>query len=133
MEKYRNGARAAPANYAPLTPISFLERSAGVYPENRRSSTRTPHFLPGYVRPLVAAPRCFAQGGCQTDDTVSVFAPNSVAMLEMHFAARWAGAVLNAINFASMAQLSLHPGTCRDQVFCSTSSWAQSPAPRWNR
>ncbi len=39
------------------------------------------------------------KAGVGSLDTVSVLAPNSVAMLEMHFAAPMAGAVLNAINF----------------------------------
>src|SRR5581483_1524872 len=45
------------------------------------------------------AAEALRKAGVGSLDTVSVFAPNSVAMLEMHFAAPMAGAVLNAINF----------------------------------
>ncbi|HVY97942.1 MAG TPA: AMP-binding protein [Dongiaceae bacterium] len=100
MDKYRAGLQQRPANFAPLTPISFLERSARVYPEKpaiidgeRRISYRE---MFGRCR---AAADALRKAGIGSLDTVSVFAPNGVAMLEMHFAAPMAGAVLNAINF----------------------------------
>jgi fatty-acyl-CoA synthase len=100
MEKYVTGLEKRRANYEPLTPISFLERSALVYPnktaviDGDRSITYAEMFA--RCRRIADALR---KAGVGALDTVSVFALNSVAMLEMHYAAGMAGAVLNAINF----------------------------------
>jgi len=100
MDKYRAGLEQRPANYAPLTPISFLERSARVYPDKAAiiDGDRRISYRDMFVRCRRAAD-ALRKAGVGSLDTVSVFAPNSVAMLEMHFAAPMAGAVLNAINF----------------------------------
>jgi len=100
MEKYVAGLEKRPANYEPLTPISFLERSALVYPESRAiiDGERVIAYGEMFHRCRRAAD-ALRKAGVGALDTVSVFAPNSVAMLEMHFAAPMAGAVLNAINF----------------------------------
>src|SRR4051794_18237947 len=100
MEKYVTGLEKRPANYAPLTPISFLERSALVYPKGRAiiDGDRTVTYGEMFQRCRQAAD-ALRKVGVGALDTVSVLAPNSVAMLEMHYAAPMAGAVLNAINF----------------------------------
>jgi fatty-acyl-CoA synthase len=100
MEKYRAGLEQRPANFAPLTPIGFLERSARVYPEKTAiiDGERRISYRDMFARCRRAAD-ALRKAGVGSLDTVSVFAPNSVAMLEMHFAAPMAGAVLNAINF----------------------------------
>ncbi|HVT52953.1 MAG TPA: AMP-binding protein [Dongiaceae bacterium] len=100
MDKYRAGLEQRPANYAPLTPISFLERSARVYPDKPAiiDGDRRISYREMFARCRRAAD-ALRKAGVGSLDTVSVFAPNSVAMLEMHFAASMAGAVLNAINF----------------------------------
>jgi fatty-acyl-CoA synthase len=100
MEKYRAGLAQRPANYAPLTPISFLERSARVYPDKPAiiDGDRRITYREMFARCRRAAD-ALRKAGVGPQDTVSVFAPNGVAMLEMHFAASMAGAVLNAINF----------------------------------
>src|SRR4051794_1449101 len=105
MEKYVTGLEKRPANYEPLTPISFLERSALVYPngraiieDNGQGGDRVITYGEMFRRCRQAAD-ALRQTGVGSLDTVSVFAPNSIAMLEKHFAAPMAGAVLNAINF----------------------------------
>jgi fatty-acyl-CoA synthase len=100
MEKYRAGLQQRPANYAALTPISFLERSARVYPDKVAiiDGERRVSYGAMFARCRQAAD-ALRKAGVGSLDTVSVFAPNSVAMLEMHFAVSMAGAVLNAINF----------------------------------
>ncbi len=100
MEKYRTGLQQRPANYAPLTPISFLERSARVYPDKAAiiDGDRRVSYREMFARCRRAAD-ALRKAGVGSLDTVSVFAPNGVAMLEMHFAAAMAGAVLNAVNF----------------------------------
>ncbi|WP_432695341.1 acyl-CoA synthetase [Marinobacterium sp. YM272] len=90
----RNGA-----NYATLTPVSFLERSAQVYP-NRTA------VVHGKVRRswLETWQRCrrlasaLQQLGVNSGDTVSIIAPNIPEHYEAHFAVPMSGAVLNSIN-----------------------------------
>ncbi|WP_010587052.1 acyl-CoA synthetase [Schlesneria paludicola] len=87
------------ANYAPLTPLSFLARAAAVYPE--RSA-----WIHGARRASYAefATRCrrlasaLIQRGIGVGDTVAVMAPNVPPMLEAHYGIPMTGAVLNALN-----------------------------------
>ena len=100
MEKYRAGLEQRRANFEPLTPLSFLERSALVYPD-RPAIIDGERVIP--YGEMFRRCRRFAdalrKAGVGSLDSVSVFAPNSIAMLEAHFAVPMAGAVLNAINF----------------------------------
>src|SRR5437667_8940942 len=87
------------ANHVPLTPISFLERSADVYPD--KIAVR--HGRLAYTYREFAA-RCrqlastLARRGVRRGDTVAVMAPNVPALLEAHYAVPALGAVLNALN-----------------------------------
>src|SRR5262245_10269290 len=83
------------ANYVPLTPLSFLERAAAVYPdkpavihEERRYSYR--EFRERCHR-LASA---LAKAGVAVGDTVAVLSPNIPATLEAHYGVPMAGAVL---------------------------------------
>src|SRR5271166_2225062 len=88
-----------PANFQPLTPLSFLERAAAVFPERtaiihgglRRSYAQ----FYGRARQLAAA---LARRGIARGDTVSVLLANTPAMLECHYGVPMSGAVLNTIN-----------------------------------
>lgn len=87
------------ANYIALTPISFLERAAFVYPEKIAT-------INGDIRHswLEVHQRCtrlasaLAKRGIGRGDTVSVIAPNISEHFEVHFAVPMSGAVLNSIN-----------------------------------
>jgi 3-(methylthio)propionyl---CoA ligase len=87
------------ANYAPLTPLSFIERSAYVYPER----LAVIHGKQRYTwkqtyercRRLASA---LAQRGIGKGDTVAVMLPNIPAMYECHFGVPMCGAVLNTLN-----------------------------------
>src|SRR2546425_2776119 len=87
------------ANYVPLSPVSFLERSAMVWPE--RIAIRHGRLAYTYrefesrCRRLASA---LAQRGVKRGDTVAVMAPNVPALLEAHYAVPALGAVLNALN-----------------------------------
>ncbi|GAB4356409.1 MAG: acyl-CoA synthetase [Gammaproteobacteria bacterium] len=88
-----------PANFAPLTPLTFLERAAQVYPDRtalihgaERRSWQETHER---CRRLASA---LAKRGVSPGDTVAVMAPNIPAMYEAHFGVPMAGAVLNALN-----------------------------------
>ncbi|MCC6776957.1 MAG: AMP-binding protein, partial [Hyphomicrobiales bacterium] len=88
-----------PANFQPLTPLSLLERSASVFPEQvaiihgplRRSYAE----LYARARRLASA---LAQRGIGRGDTVSVILANTPAMLECHYGVPMVRAVLNTIN-----------------------------------
>ncbi|NYT45885.1 acyl-CoA synthetase [Alcaligenaceae bacterium] len=92
-----------PANYAAISPLSFLERSATVYPQrlavvHGSGSTalrRTWSELYARCRQLASA---LAQRGIGKGDTVAAMLPNTPPMVEAHFGVPMAGAVLNAIN-----------------------------------
>ncbi|MBC7602644.1 MAG: acyl-CoA synthetase [Ramlibacter sp.] len=87
------------ANFAPISPLSFIERTAQVYPEKLA-------VLHGDFRLTWAQvyARCRQLGsalrkrGISKGDTVAVILPNTPAMVEAHFGIPMAGAVLNALN-----------------------------------
>lgn len=87
------------ANHAPLTPLSFLERAAAVFPDK----TAVIHGERSYgyrefderCRRLASA---LTKAGVGPGDTVAVLAGNVPATLEAHYGVPMAGAVLNAMN-----------------------------------
>jgi fatty-acyl-CoA synthase len=88
-----------PANYVPLTPLSFLKRAAAVYPDKIAVIHGRRHIL---YREFAERCRRFASAlaarGVGKGDTVAILAPNIPAMLEAHYAVPMLGAVLNSIN-----------------------------------
>src|ERR1051325_8107811 len=88
-----------PANFQPLTPLTFLERSAAVHPDRTAivhgSLRRSYRDFYARSRRLASA---LAEGGIGHGDTVSVVLPNTPAMLECHYGVPMAGAVLNTLN-----------------------------------
>ena len=96
---YDIGLDRTPANFAPLTPLSFLKRTASVYPDRlavvhgeRRFTWRETERR---CRALASA---LTGLGIGKGDTVAVFAPNVPAIFEAHFGVPMTGAVLNTIN-----------------------------------
>jgi fatty-acyl-CoA synthase len=88
------------ANYHALTPITYLERSAAVYPEKIaviHGNTRF-SYAQFYERCRRLA-SALSRRGIGRGDTVSVMAPNVPALLEAHYGVPMAGAVLNALNY----------------------------------
>jgi fatty-acyl-CoA synthase len=88
-----------PANFAPLTPLSFLERAAYVYPQRLAVVHGLQRFTwqETYARSRRLA-SALARRGIGTGDTVAVMLPNIPAMYEAHFGVPMCGAVLNALN-----------------------------------
>jgi fatty-acyl-CoA synthase len=88
-----------PANFQPLTPLTFLERAAAVFPDRpaivHGRLRRTYAEFYARARRLASA---LAKRGVGKNDTVSVMLPNTPAMLEAHYGVPMAGAVLNALN-----------------------------------
>ena len=88
-----------PSNYTPLTPLSFLARSAAVY----SNKTAVIHGDIQYsYRTFYARCRRLASAlrkrGIGIGDTVAVMAPNTPPLLEAHYGIPMCGAVLNALN-----------------------------------
>jgi len=87
------------ANYAALSPLSFIERAAEVYPQRlavvhgglRRSWSE----VFSRCRQLASA---LQRHGIGKGDTVAVMLPNTPPMVEAHFGIPVTGAVLNALN-----------------------------------
>ena len=96
---YDRDLEKSPANYQPLTPLTFLARSAAVFPDRPaiiHGSKRTDYatFF-ARCRRLASA---LAQRGIGRGDTVSVMLANTPAMLECHFGVPMCRAVLNTLN-----------------------------------
>jgi len=88
-----------PANFQPLTPLQFLERSASVFPDHTAiiHGTLRRNYRDFYARARRLA-SALAKRGIGKNDTVSVVLANTPAMLEAHYGVPMAGAVLNTIN-----------------------------------
>ncbi len=88
-----------PANYQPLTPLSFLARAAHVWPDHgaviHGSKRRTYRELYARCRRLASA---LSKRGIGVGDTVSVMLPNVPPMLEAHYGVPMTGAVLHSMN-----------------------------------
>ncbi len=88
-----------PANHAPLSPLSFIERSAEVYPDRlaivHGALRRNWGELYARCRSLASA---LVRHGIGRGDTVAVMLPNTPPMVEANFGVPMAGAVLNALN-----------------------------------
>jgi len=87
------------ANYVPLSPVSFLTRTAAIFPDHvavvhgdRRISYAE---FQTRCRRLASA---LEQRGIRPGDTVAIMAPNIPAMIEAHYAVPGIGAVLNPLN-----------------------------------
>jgi fatty-acyl-CoA synthase len=88
-----------PANYQPLTPLTFLQRAASVFPQHtaivhgalRRS------YVDFYSRSKRLA-SSLAKTGIDRGHTVSVMLANTPAMLECHYGVPMSGGVLHSIN-----------------------------------
>ncbi len=96
---YLTGLDRNQANYAPLTPLTFLERAAYVYP-TRLAVVHGAHratWAETYARCRRLA-SALTRHGIGRNDTVAVMAPNIPAIYEAHFGVPMAGAVLNTLN-----------------------------------
>ncbi|MFB2896257.1 acyl--CoA ligase family protein [Aerosakkonemataceae cyanobacterium BLCC-F50] len=86
-------------NYTPLTPLSFLERSAFVFAEQEAVIYRQQRWTYAQfalrIRQLAIA---LEKWGLQPGDRVAFLCPNIPPMLEAHFAIPLAGGVLVTIN-----------------------------------
>ena len=99
MSVYEADLDKNPANYQPLTPLTFLARSAAVYPDQAaiihgRQRTTYAQFY-ARCRQLASS---LAKAGIRKGETVSVLLANTPAMLECHYGVPMTGGVLNTLN-----------------------------------
>jgi len=99
QSQYDIGLEKTPANYVPLTPLSFIARSAAVYPNHVSAvyEGRVFTWAETFERCRRFASYLVSRG-IGEGDTVAAMLPNIPAMNELHFAVPIAGAVLNALN-----------------------------------
>src|SRR5919201_1359073 len=96
---YDIGLDKNPANFQPLTPLTFLERAASVFPDHiavihgQRRATYAEFYA--RARRLASA---LARRGIKRGDTVSVMLANTPAMLEAHYGVPMTQGVLNTLN-----------------------------------
>jgi fatty-acyl-CoA synthase len=99
-DAFASGLERNAANYAPLTPVAFLRRSAEVYPGKAAvihgDRIFTYREFDERCRRLASV---LAARGVGRGDTVAVMAPNVPALLEAHYAVPALGAILNALNY----------------------------------
>jgi fatty-acyl-CoA synthase len=88
-----------PANYAPLTPLGFIERAAYVHPQRPAviHGARRFSWSETYARCRRLA-SALARRGVGAGDTVAAMLANTPEMYECHFGVPMAGAVLNTLN-----------------------------------
>ena len=87
------------ANFQPLTPLTFLERAAAVFPDRLAIAhgrlRRNYREFHARSKKLASA---LAKRGIVRGDTVAVMLANTPAMLECHYGVPMCGAVLNTLN-----------------------------------
>lgn len=87
------------ANYVALTPVSFLERAAFVYPNKVATiNGEISHTWSEVYKRCCRLASALAMRGVGKGDTVSIIAPNISEHFEAHFGVPMSGAVLNSIN-----------------------------------
>ena len=88
-----------PANYVPLTPLSFLKRTVSLYPSDEAVIYGDRRYTWGQVgERTTRLASALTDHGIGLGDTVSVICPNTPELFEAHFGVAMAGGVLNAIN-----------------------------------
>ena len=96
---FETGLVRTQANYTPLSPLTFLERAAAVFPEYLAVVHGDIRYtwLETYMRCRRLA-SALQRRGVGRGDTVAAVLPNIPAMFEAHYGIAMVGAVLNAIN-----------------------------------
>ena len=96
---YQTGLPKTPANYTPLSPITFLTRTAFVHTQRTSIIHKERHWTwaETYIRCCRLA-SALSKRGIGKGDTVSIMAPNIPAIVEAHFGVLMTGSVLNTLN-----------------------------------
>ncbi|MDJ0685329.1 MAG: acyl-CoA synthetase [Alphaproteobacteria bacterium] len=99
MSIFETGLDKNDANFAALTPLSFLKRAALVHPE--KTAMIHGRIARGWAEEYARCRRlasALSRRGIGKGDTVACMLPNIPAMMEAHFGVPMTGAVMNALN-----------------------------------
>ena len=99
MSHYDTNLDKNDANYVPLSPLTFLERTKDIYPNYEAVvyESRSYTWEEVYKR-CVKFASALDNLGVKTGDTVSIMAFNTPEIFEAHYSIPMVGAVINAIN-----------------------------------
>ncbi len=99
MSHYETNLDKNEANYVPLSPLTFLERTKDIYPNYEAVvyESRSYTWEEVYKR-CVKFASALDKLGVKTGDTVSIMAFNTPEIFEAHYSIPMVGAVINAIN-----------------------------------
>lgn len=96
---YETGLDMNVANYAALSPLTFIRRSARTYPDHiAQIHGRTRYTWEETYDRCKRLASALNKRGVGVGDTVAVMAPNVPAIFEAHFGVPMTGAVLNTLN-----------------------------------
>ena len=96
---YDTNLNRNPANFTPLSPLSFFKRANAVYPHRTAYAYGTIRRTWGEVYERASRlASALAARGIGKNDTVSIIAPNIPEIFDAHFGVPMLGAVLNPIN-----------------------------------
>jgi fatty-acyl-CoA synthase len=138
MSIYEQDLHKTPANFAALTPVSYVERAAEVFGDLPAVIHGARRYSWAQCRErsarLAAALRAL---GVKPGSTVSVMLPNTPEMIEAHYAIPALGAVLHALNIrldAALIAWQLDHGECEvlltDREFSATMKAALAQVQR---
>src|SRR6202158_6235179 len=99
VHAFETGLDPHPANFVPLSPVSFLNRAAGAFADKVAviDGPRSFTYAQLLDRCVRLASALTTLGVCRLD-TVAIIASNIPEMIEAHFAVPMLGAVLNPLN-----------------------------------
>ena len=128
MSIFETGLERNPANYVPLSPVSFLQRAATICPDKTAiiHGERQYSYREFWQRSCRLA-SALAERGIGVGDCVAIMAANTPEMLEAHNGIPMLGAVLNSLNIrldADTIAFILNHGEAKvlltDRAFSST-------------
>jgi len=132
MSIFETNLEPNPANYVPLSPVSFLKRAASICPDKTAiiHGARRYSYLEFWQRSCRLASALSARG-IQAGDCVAIMGANTPEMLEAHNGVPMIGAILNSLNIrldADTLAFILEHGEAKvlltDRAFSSTISAA---------
>ena len=99
MSVYDKNLDKNEANFVPLSPLTFLERTKDIYPDYEATvyGNRKYTWLDIYKR-VTRFASALEKIGVGNSDTVSIMACNTPELFEAHYSIPMTGAVINAIN-----------------------------------
>ena len=99
MSHYDTNLDKNEANYVPLSPLTFLERTKDIYPNYEALVYESRSYTWGEVyKRCVKFASALDKLGVKTGDTISIMAFNTPEIFEAHYSIPMVGAVINAIN-----------------------------------